>query len=63
MRSKAVLQGGTEGRRIKVSDLVWLCVFDQGEWLAVFRLTDDQLREFRNLRELMQQSSASESTK
>lgn len=46
---------GTEAQRqFKVSGLGWFCVWDRGEWLAVFKLTADQLREYRSWREAQQ---------
>ena len=31
----------------KVSATGWLCVEDDGEWIVVFKLTDEQLNEWR----------------
>lgn len=28
--------------RLRVSGLGWLCAYDEGEWIALFKLTDDQ---------------------
>lgn len=37
----------TSFHSLKISGTGWLCIFDQGEWLAVVKLTDEQVREYR----------------
>lgn len=36
-----------DGRRLKISGTGWLCAFDRGEWIAVLKLTDEQVRIYR----------------
>ena len=42
-------EGGNPG--FKISGLGWLCVWDGRQWIALFQLTTDQLREYRYWRE------------
>lgn len=35
---------------LKISSTGWLCVWDRGKWIAVFKLTEEQLREYRIMR-------------
>jgi hypothetical protein len=35
---------------LKISGTGWLCVLERGKWIAVFKLTEEQLREYRIVR-------------
>ena len=35
-------------QRVKVSGTGWLCAIHEGEWLAVLKLTDEQIREWND---------------
>lgn len=37
-------------QQLKISGTGWLCVFDSGEWIAVFKLTDEQVEQWRTMR-------------
>lgn len=44
---------GSQGQgQFNVSSLGWLCVFHRGQWVPVFKLTDEQLVEFSTWKEL-----------
>jgi hypothetical protein len=36
-------------QQLKISGIGWLCILHKGEWIAVFKLTPDQLRDWREM--------------
>ena len=46
-RNDSRRSGITGDRRLRISGTGWICAFDQGEWIAIVRLTANQLQDYK----------------